>query len=65
MRVGKKKKNIKKIINKRRPKIRLKKNKHSIIGKQKAHTKERGLLQPFIKVFEKFKNSLSLRSFTL
>ena len=55
-----KKKKIKIGIEKKVPKIKLKKKKKPIISREKNLTKKEGLFQPFIKVYENFrKNSLS------
>ena len=50
-----KKKKVKKIVKKKIPKIKFRKKKNPIIGREKDQTKGNGLFKPFFKAFENFK----------
>ena len=58
-----KKKKIRKVIRKTKPKIKFKKKKGRIISKGKNQTKGNGLFQPFFKVFENLKKKQKVESF--
>ena len=56
-----KKSKIRKRIRKEAPKIKLKKQKTSIISRGKKQTKGDGLFQPFFKAYENFKKKRKLK----
>ena len=58
-----KKKNIKRGIGKKVPKIKLKKKKKLTSSKAKDQTKGNGLFQPFFKAIENFKKKQKVESF--